>query len=1077
MPTSQSTTTPTSTRPMNPLEKKVLSYQRRRLLASISLNALILLLLVSGLFFVGTLFEAIHWFSPVVRMGIFFSLALLLAGWSLKYFFVPLLRMAGWLSVPWTVEESSREIGSSSREVRDNLLNAIQLLDHDPESNSLVRAELTSKTSALSPISFNRLVRFKPPRILVRIGAALLVGLLLAFFVFPGTLVPAMSRVLHPMEAFEKPIPFSFEFDPEGFAFVGDPYTIELRITGEAIPKEAFLNLGSRKIKMRASRETTGAFTHTLPNPAEDKHFHFLAAGFASAPGFLRMRHRPQLRELTLNPVYPKHTRIAQKTLPGGSGRIPEGTVVNWQIRTRHADEANIALGDQDTLRLVKNGDQTFVGSRRFMTSGNYAIGLRNEFGKNKDRLEHFMEVTKDSYPRILATFLLDTLLFEQAIIAGAASDDYGISALSIVLEWEGERKRIPVPVGASETRAGFTKIIRLDSLHLPPSTRVSIVVEVTDNDSVNGPKTSFSQTFQVLMPSEKAQQEALREKGEELVDSISKSLQDSENQSRSLEEMSDTIKESKDLGWYQQAQLDELIEHRKNIDERLEHFSDNLKEYTEGQKKHNEMQESLRRKSSQLAQLLQDVLDKETLSLYEELGRLIQQKTSLEKIAEQIEKIKIDETELVNEIDRLMALFSKLKIELELQKLADDFIELGGKQEMLSEKQGEKALEDAQQQEIGDAFSELDKQLDEAISNNKELDRPHSLPAMGETMESIQQDLKQLPSMRDGNQKKKMKQETGKKIGSVGHRIRKALKQGGQKAIEMNIAELEDILDDLIHVSFDQEKILRESLEFALGNARRSEVSRQQMDIGASVEVLSLKLRRLSTQMFQISSFVTQELTALEFRLDKTLDDLKSKNDRMVPVNQRLAMSTMNNLSVMIDDLLQSAELSGEGEPGNGENQQGKPSLPNMKSLQESLSNQIRQLKSGKVPGRSMSEQLAKMAARQEMIRHYMEEFSQQLGSQGRGEMKNALNDAIRKMEQNELDLVNKNITQRLIERQEEITTRMLDAIEAEKEQDEWSEEREGKTAEQYSHRLPASFEKYLKESKRSLSNTRPSR
>ena len=71
--------------------------------------------------------------------------------------------------------------------------------------------------------------------------------------------------------------------------------------------------------------------------------------------------------------------------------------------------------------------------------------------------------------------------------------------------------------------------------------------------------------------------------------------------------------------------------------------------------------------------------------------------------------------------------------------------------------------------------------------------------------------------------------------------------------------------------------------------------------------------------------------------------------------------------------------------------------------------------------------------------------------------------------MEQNEADLVNKRLTQDLINRQKDILTRLLEAETAERERDE-KEERESITARQYNNVVPPSLEEYIKKQKGSV-------
>ena len=99
-------------------------------------------------------------------------------------------------------------------------------------------------------------------------------------------------------------------------------------------------------------------------------------------------------------------------------------------------------------------------------------------------------------------------------------------------------------------------------------------------------------------------------------------------------------------------------------------------------------------------------------------------------------------------------------------------------------------------------------------------------------------------------------------------------------------------------------------------------------------------------------------------------------------------------------------------------------------------------------------------MAAEQERIRralHDMQETLKQEGGKPLG------NDLPGKMEQTELDLVNKQLTEQTIRRQKEILTRLLESEKSMREQ-ELDEERKGEAAKDYQKDIPKEFEEYLR-------------
>jgi hypothetical protein len=93
------------------------------------------------------------------------------------------------------------------------------------------------------------------------------------------------------------------------------------------------------------------------------------------------------------------------------------------------------------------------------------------------------------------------------------------------------------------------------------------------------------------------------------------------------------------------------------------------------------------------------------------------------------------------------------------------------------------------------------------------------------------------------------------------------------------------------------------------------------------------------------------------------------------------------------------------------------------------------------------MSEQLAKMARQQQMIRQALEQINRDENKDGKGGLGN-LDKISKEMEQTEHDLVNRKITDEALKRQQQIQSRLLEAekAEQEREQDQQRESHTGK-------------------------------
>ena len=93
--------------------------------------------------------------------------------------------------------------------------------------------------------------------------------------------------------------------------------------------------------------------------------------------------------------------------------------------------------------------------------------------------------------------------------------------------------------------------------------------------------------------------------------------------------------------------------------------------------------------------------------------------------------------------------------------------------------------------------------------------------------------------------------------------------------------------------------------------------------------------------------------------------------------------MTSMNNLALLLNDLLQQMRNQASGSNGSGSQNQSMEILPNLRDLQQQLSKQIQELKKGNLKGRKLNKELAEMAARQEMIRNELNKLNNTLKGQ----------------------------------------------------------------------------------------------
>ncbi|HSZ24110.1 MAG TPA: hypothetical protein VK766_00225, partial [Cytophagaceae bacterium] len=177
-------------------------------------------------------------------------------------------------------------------------------------------------------------------------------------------------------------------------------------------------------------------------------------------------------------------------------------------------------------------------------------------------------------------------------------------------------------------------------------------------------------------------------------------------------------------------------------------------------------------------------------------------------------------------------------------------------------------------------------------------------------------------------------------------------------------------------------------------------------------------------------------------------------------------AMTSMNNLALMFNDIMKQMQQqmadAKDSKGGSKCKKPGKNKNPGLGALQKQLNQSMEQLKKSGKTGRPLSEELAKMAAQQEMIRKALKEMEGKMGKNGK-EGGNQLSEMRKLMEESEKDLVNKKLTQETIMRQQDILSKLLESEKAVRER-ELDEKREAEKATEFTNEVPPSFEKYLK-------------
>ncbi len=684
------------------------------------------------------------------------------------------------------------------------------------------------------------------------------------------------------------------------------------------------------------------------------------------------------------------------------------------------------------------------------------------------------------------------------------------------------------LPVNRSQTIQSFFQQWQTDSLKLAPGDKLEYFVQVWDNDGVNGPKPSRTGVMTYAIPSRQAVEKELDNAAEKTAGQLDKTLSKAQQLQKELAALENRLRNKRDFDFQDKRQLEELLKKREQLMNEIRQMQEQNKALNEKQQRFSQQNPELAQKMEQLQKLMNEVLNQDTNKLYEELKNLME-KNQDDRMLDMIEKLKNKEKNTEKELERALALFKKLQMEQKLNKSIDELKQLAEKQEQLSDKTQK---EDSKENQVGkqpDAnqpdAKQLDKpqpdgkdnaktdedkakpddekqaQKDEKTGANEELQQQQE--QLKDEMDDLKKDLQELEelSKQDENsepmdtdkkeqeniteQQKQSKQQLGKNDKKKAAKSQKKAAQQmkdlanklseQQQEMEMeetqeNMDDLRDILENLVTLSFDQERIMKDFRGVNLADPRFVKLSQEQLKLQDDAKVIEDSLNALAKRVLQIESFVTRELTNMKYNMDESVRYIRERRIPQATSKQQFAMSSVNNLALLLSDVLKqmqenmSSMMAAAGK-SKGQKKKGNSSAPGLGKRQQQLGQQMQQLNQSGKEGRGLSEQLARLAAEQAQIRKMLRQLlDSQKGTDVGRQLSNEVNDLLKKMEETEEDLVNKRITQNTLNRQKDIQVRLLESEKALREQEE-DEKRRAETARPVPRRVPPQFEEYVRQ------------
>ena len=1060
-------------------------YKRKYYLNQVVRGTVLSLIIIMTYVAIVLLSESFFWFSSSIRTAIFFVSLVLFLTVLFRFILFPLLHLY-LKKIQISNEKAARQIGSFLPEVGDRLVNILQL-ENMSESNALAAASIEKKTPSFKNISFGNSIditknlRFTK-YLLIPIGIVSCIWIL-----YPKTITGSTERIISFQKEFQKEAPFQFIVDQEDDfnVFRNDQLRINMQIQGLYIPEDVYIEIEGREILLRQNEQTL-SYQYTFNGLTIDQSFRFRAAGYTSKTYHIRIIERPILKGFSIEVDYPKYTGLEDKTFNSLSQMIlPEGTKTHWRFFTTFADSARVKVHQSNHLLASKSG--VFSYQRKVLSDFDLELELKNQFGINKEKIEFQIKTIDDLYPEIDLYQIKDTILYQSILLGGKLTDDYGIRRLSVHHKISGasDFQEIKIPLASYSNNVSFVHDWQLADLGFIQGQQIDYFLQVWDNDQVNGSKSTKTSIFQFRMPDKTEIREQINKEASQTTQSTQEAKKQTEDISQEIKEISDEIKSKQKLEWQDKKRIEELIQEKEQLEEQLKKLSEEHKKQMDKRQQFNKYDENIKDKYEQLQELMDQLLDEETKKLYEDLEKLLQENSKIENMKEMLDKLQNKEQNLSKELERSLELFKQMQIDMKMEDIKNDLNDLSLQQEQLADQTIKEELPNQElqnkQQEINDQYEDIQTNLDELDSLNQKLKNKRDLEDFDQSDKGIEESLeksKQELQKQNNSGANQQQKKAARKMKKMSQKMADSQVSAEMEMLNENISDLKNLLDNLLRLSHEQEDIMVKMRNVREVDPTFVDLSQRQLRLQGNTQIVKDSLYALAERVVQLNSFVTKEVAKLDQNMQSTITEMRQRLIPNTAARQQLTMTSMNNLALLLDGLLKSLmsqmnAMSGAGKGGEkdsegSDNKGGQ--MPNMSQLQKQLNQKIQQLKQGQKSGRQLSEGLAKMAAEQERLRRMLQEMRQYMDNGDKGKAgKQALDNLAKEMEKTEEDLVNKRLNNQLIQRQNRIQTRLLEAETAMRER-ELDKKREAESAQQREKAVPPAFEEYFKQKEREI-------
>jgi hypothetical protein len=780
------------------------------------------------------------------------------------------------------------------------------------------------------------------------------------------------------------------------------------RLTDTAVLHYRFEGGAWNRAQLRQPTEGPGGtreFSLRLSDVQQNISYYAMAGDGRANPHQLTVSDRPTLLGVKMRLNYPAHTGKAPQTVSTNSGNIvaPVGTTAEVEATSNNPILKAQLIEEGSAPAEWKTDGNRITGTLAVKHDKTLTLRLTDINGFDARPAPQFTLRAQPDAPPVVVVDRPGTDIERTARavvnMAAHASDDYGISSLTLRYTVGKRSGSIPLPVKERSPDPGVGGVavataagIELGNLHLKPGDSLTYFAAARDNDNITGPNEGRSAVFSIRIISDAEMRERLDTAAAAELEALKQLIERQKEAQRAVLQAAKTGRPEKweEARQQQRSIAGEIAELSRKMAETTSQMRENQVSSPQKAARRDEMQRALDQLAKQEAPKASEAVDK---AAQDGSNRSAQQAAAQQEVVKQALERMMDEGKPAEDPFDLAR--QAREIAQDQQTLADrsDLMNAVVNEKGRPSPEDTKAMQQLakQQQALRSKTQELMNQVQKAAQNA----RDQQSPAAGDMQKAAAQAQQNSAAARQQQAEQNLNQgraaEAGRQQTDAAQDLRQMAKQleeagngdASSKNPQNRSEELEKAADRLKQLA-NQNSTLARQMNNARDQQAMNKLAEQQEQIRRQAAEISKGLNDVPSAQ--------QNIGNADRSMQRASENLqKGQNSQASPASREAT-----------SQLLRAAQAAQEAASNLSELQQTREAQKQIAALakeQRDLEARTRQLDAARkgTPTPQQAQELAKQAEQQKSITERTRQLGEDMPSQG---FKWAAKEAERKME-----------------------------------------------------------------------------